>query len=147
MSICMQKMNSIPNFFFEILQTYCKLVTFKTLRMLDHADQYRKYHLVGNFEAKSVQLVKNFDVICMLKINFISHFYFKILQRHCKLVILRTLEVFDHPHQNHTINLLETFMLICMRKTSSTSTSFLGFCKEMANLLFWIIWACLGTHT
>ena len=73
--------------------------------MLDHADQYRQYHLVGNFEAKSVQLVKNFDVICMLKINFISHFYFKILQRHCKLVILRTLEVFDHPHQNHTINL------------------------------------------
>ena len=141
----MQKMNSIPNFFFEILQTYCKLVTFKTLRMLDHADQYRQYHLVGNFEAKSVQLVKNFDVICMLKINFISHFYFKILQRHCKLVILRTLEVFDHPHQNDSIISKKPLMFICRQKSTSSFMLSLGYCKYIANLLFWVIWACLAT--
>ena len=25
--------------------------------------------------------------------------------------------------------------------------SFLRYCKEIANLLFWVIWACLATHT
>ena len=25
--------------------------------------------------------------------------------------------------------------------------SFLRYCKEIANLLFWVIWACLATHS
>ena len=40
LSPCMQKINSVPNFFFEILQRYCKLVTFSTFRMLDQAHQW-----------------------------------------------------------------------------------------------------------
>ena len=37
------------------------------------------------------------------------------------------------------INLWETFMLICMKK----STSFLRCWKSIANLLFWELWECL----
>ena len=37
-------------------------------------------------------------------------------------------------------------MLICMQKRQLHSTSFLRYFKEIANLLFWVIWACLDTH-
>ena len=37
-------------------------------------------------------------IIHMQKINFISHFFFEILQRHCKVAILETLGMLDHPH-------------------------------------------------
>ena len=37
-------------------------------------------------------------------------------------------------------------MLFCMQKTSSL-TFFLRYCKEIANLLFYVIWACLATQT
>ena len=35
--------------------------------------------------------------ICKLKVNFFSNFFFEILKRHCKLAILETLEMVDHP--------------------------------------------------
>ena len=35
--ICVPKMILIPNFFFEILQRYCKFVTLSNLKTLDHA--------------------------------------------------------------------------------------------------------------
>ena len=35
---------------------------------------------------------------------------------------------------------------VCKKSTSSL-TFFLKYCKEIADLLFWIIWACLATHT
>ena len=48
--------------------------------------------------------------------------------------ILGTLGILDHPHENHIIK-------------TSLLNSFLRYCKEIANLLFWVIWACLATHT
>ena len=40
--------------------------------------------------------------------------------RYCEditnLLFLRTLEMLGHPHQNHSINLQQAFMLICMQK-------------------------------
>ena len=47
----------------------------------------------------------------------------------------------DHPHENHSLNLNQ---LACNKSTSSL-ISFLRYCKEIANLLFWLIWACLAT--
>ena len=38
-------------------------------------------------------------------------------------------------------------MLICMQKNQLHCTSFLRYFKKIANLLFWVIWACLNTHT
>ena len=60
---------------------------------------------------------------------------------------LGTLGMFGHPHQNHNINLYQAAMLIFMQKMNSSLTFFLRHCKEIANLLFWVIWACLSTHT
>ena len=36
--------------------------------------------------------------------------------RYHKLTIMGTLRMLDHPHQDHTINLDQPFMLICMLK-------------------------------
>ena len=38
--ICIQKMNTMPNLFFEILWSYCKLFISSTLRILDSVHQY-----------------------------------------------------------------------------------------------------------
>ena len=32
-------------------------------------------------------------------------------------------------------------MLICAKKSTSSLTSFFSYCKYIANLLFWVIWA------
>ena len=50
------------------------------------------------------------------KVNFISNSAYVILYRHCKLVILGTLGILDHLHQNNSINLKQVFMLICKQK-------------------------------
>ena len=39
------------------------------------------------------------------------------------------------------------FMLISMQKINFIITSFLRYCREIAKFLFWVIWACLATHT
>ena len=44
----MQKIIFISYLFFEILQRYCKLVTFGTLGMPSHAYHKRQYHFVWN---------------------------------------------------------------------------------------------------
>ena len=128
--------------------------------------------------------------ICIQKVIFISNLFFEILRRHCKLALLGTLGILDHFHQNHSINLKEAFMLICMQKithletnsklvilgnmgclphthkmtlslwrnlqrlsvskksASSFTFSFtLTYCKDIVNLLFWVLWAFLVTHT
>ena len=50
-------MISIPNFFFEILQKYCKLVTLSNLKTLDHAVNNDNINLVGKFDAQSVEVI------------------------------------------------------------------------------------------
>ena len=54
--------------------------------------------LVGNFDAQNVEI--NFQetliFICMQKINFITQFFLKTLQRNSKLTILGNLGMPDH---------------------------------------------------
>ena len=52
----MPKMISIPNFFFEILQRYCKLVTLSNLKTLDHAINNDNINLVKNVNAQIVEV-------------------------------------------------------------------------------------------
>ena len=39
-----------------------------------------------------------------------TNFFFEILWRYCKPATLGTLEMLDHPHQNHGINLVSSFL-------------------------------------
>ena len=66
MFICMQKINFIPPFFFEILQRYYKLAILGTLDMLGY-DQYKWYY----------QFAERFDIYLHAK----DYNYLKILIR------------------------------------------------------------------
>ena len=100
MFICMEKMNSLPNFFFwdivKILQTYY-------FEYFENAWSYPAVMIVSPCRHLWCpkcwnQLVGNFDVYLHAKINFISNFFFKILWRHCKHAILGTLGMLDYPN-------------------------------------------------
>ena len=63
---------------------------------------------------------------------------FEMLYRHCKLAILGTLEMLDHLHQNHSINLSKFSYVPACKKSTLSFTSFLRYCREIANFLFWV---------
>ena len=52
---------------------------------------------------------KIFMLICMQKVNFISHFFLKILQRNSKLVILGNLSMPGYTHLNWQYQFEEIF--------------------------------------
>ena len=73
--------------------------------------------------------------ISMQNINFITQFFLEVLQRNYMLVILSTLGL---PGQNHN-------KWCSLHKKSTLSlTFFLRYCKDLTDLLFWVIWAGLA---
>ena len=68
--------------------------------------------------------------------------------RYWKLAILENLRMLDHPHQKSEYQFVDNFhAYLHSKKQLHLSLSFLRYCKEIKNLLFWIIWTCLVTHT
>ena len=51
----------------------------------------------------------------------------------------------DQPHHCDNINFSKLSFLSACKKMNSSFTSFLTYGKEIANLLFWVIWTCLDT--
>ena len=78
----------------------------------------------------------------MQNINSTTQFFLEILQRHFTLVTLSTLGMPDHTHQ-----FIENCDVHLHKKSTSSPTSFLRYCKDFANLLFWIIWTGLAMPT
>ena len=116
MFICMQKMNSIPNFVFETLQT-CYFEYFESawpcLYLLTVSPCARRW-LWKCWN----QFAGNFDVYLHAKNQL--HISFLIL--HIVKTMIATLlfwelwECWRSSIKNHSINLKETFILICMQK-------------------------------
>ena len=69
--------------------------------------------------------------------------------RYCKdfanLLFWKPWKSLTIPIKNHSINLQETFILICMQQINFIIHFFWRYCKEIANLLFWVIWTCPTT--
>ena len=80
-------------------------------------------------------------LICMQKINFITHFFLKISQRYSKCVILGNLGMSDLTHLK-MISLLGS-RLSTGKKSTLFFTFSLIYCKDIVNL-FWILWSCLS---
>ena len=77
----------------------------------------------------------------MQNIKFITQFFLEILQRTAYLlfsVLQACLATFIN---NDSISLQITVMLICTKKSISSITSFLRYCKDFANILFSVILA------
>ena len=104
---------------------------------------------MGIFDAQSaeINLLEALMLFCMQKINFITHFFLKILQINSKLVILNNLGD-AWPHTSKMIlSVWRNLWCLSARKKSNSSFKYsLRCCKDTANLLFWALWTCLATH-
>ena len=74
-------------------------------------------------------------LIYMLKINFITHFSLKILQKNSKLVILGKLGMSGHTHLNYTINWKKPWTFICRQKTNFILHVFLEILQRYCKLV------------
>ena len=85
-------------------------------------------------------------LIYMQKINFITHFFRKVLQRNNQFVILS-----DFSMSAYTPKMIVSFWrkfwcLSAVKKSFSSFMLSLGYCKDIADLL-WVLGTCLATHT
>ena len=67
-------------------------------------------------------------------------FFLNILQKHFQLPILGTLDMSGHFHQKPECQL---WCLSACKKWTPSLTSFLRYCKDIADLLLWVLWECL----
>ena len=56
-----------------------------------------------------INLYETFMLVCMQRINFITHFFLKTLQRNTKFVILGNLRISGHTHLKWKYQFQETF--------------------------------------
>ena len=86
--------------------------------------------------------------LCMQKINFILHIFLETLERYCKLVILGTLGMPDFAHPKWYYELAENvYVYLKANKASSSLMFFPEMLQRYLTFLFWVLWACLATHT
>ena len=82
------------------------------------------------------------------KINFVCNFWFEIpLGDNLKLAIFGNLGMLDHPDQNDSIDLKETFMFFCMQKINFITHFIRKTLKRNSKLVNLGIWECLVIHT
>ena len=72
-------------------------------------------------------------------INFITQFFLETLQS-----TLSMSGVWPQPIKNDSI-IYRKLWCSLHKKSISSLTSFMGYCRNFAILLFWVIWACLVT--
>ena len=138
MFFCMQKVNFISNSFLRYCKDITKLVILGTLEILDHLHQNH-----------SINLKQAFMLIYMQKINCITQFFLKILQRNSKRVILGNMGIRGHTHLKLQYFFEETFDVYQQVKNQlhPSCLPWHIYCKDIVNLLFWVLWACLATYT
>ena len=78
------------------------------------------------------------------KFNFFTHFFPEISQNICKLCFFRIIYAcLAMPTEINGLSLWESLMVIHMQN-NKLPPSFLRHCKDILNLLFWVIWAYLA---
>ena len=97
---------------------------------------------------------KLFKHLCMQKINFITHFYGKILQRNRKLVIFGNLSMLDHTSKMIVSiwkNLWKIWKiwrsLSAAKKSTSSFTFSLRYWKDIANFFIFGYFEQAWVHT
>ena len=77
-----------------------------------------------------------FILICMHKINFITHFFLKILLRKSKLIILGSVDIPGHPNLKWYYQFEETWCLTAGKKSTSYFTFSLIILQIYCKLVF-----------
>ena len=76
-------------------------------------------------------------LICIQKINFVTYFFLKMLQRNNKLVILGNLGMPGNTHLKQQNQFKEIFGAYLQAKKSTSSFTFsLRYCKDMKTSYF-----------
>ena len=78
-------------------------------------------------------------LICMQKINFITLFFLKVLQRKRKLVILRHLGMPGDTYLKMIVSIWKNLSILSVGKNFSSFTYSSRYGKDIANLLFWVL--------
>ena len=133
LSTC-NKLNFITHFFIKVLQRNSKPV------ILDNLDMPGYTHLKWYYQFEKV-----FDVYLQIKNNF--PVFLEILWRYCKLVILATLGNPGCIHPKWQYHLVENFRIYLQAEERLNPHVFLEILQRYVNFLFWVLWACLDTHT
>ena len=73
--------------------------------------------------------------------NFIPTVFLEILQRYCKLLILRTLGRPSYVHQKSYYQLVENVFIVltCRQKIKFIPHVFLEILQRQTNFLFWLL--------
>ena len=86
------------------------------------------------------QLVGNFDVICIQKVNIISNFFLEILQWHCKLAISGILEMLDLTHQKILVSICIKLRSLSACKKSTEQTCYFRYfehaCQHAPKIMY-----------
>ena len=88
-----------------------------------------------------------FIFICMQKMNFISTFFFEILQRYYKLPIGYFGHVWLWPVKTRILPCRKFWCLSSCKKSYLSLIFFLKYYRDIANLVFWVLWECLVAPT
>ena len=72
----------------------------------------------------------------------LRHFFLKILQKHYQFPILETLDMSGHFHQNSD-SFQKLWCLFRYKNWTPSLTFFIRYCKDIVNLLIWVLWKCL----
>ena len=146
MFTCMSKMNCIPKFFFMWYLQACYLKYF------ENSWSFPSIMIVSPCRKPwcskcSNQLVGNFNVYLHIKSQFHSSLLFWWTVKTLQTCYFGNCE--NHPPSKiiPSIGRKLSCLPACKKSTSSSLNSFLRHCKKIANLLFWVIWVCLATHT
>ena len=134
---CRQKIKFILHVFLEIFRKYCELIVLGALVMPGYANPKWYY-----------QLVENFRVYLQGKNQLHPTYFSGDIAKICKL--LAYFCYFGHAWLYTPKMIVSTYRrLRCLSayQKSTSSINSLRYCKEIANLLFWEICACMATHT
>ena len=149
MFFSMQKMNSIPNFFFL---WYCKdnarflhWVLWECLIMTINNDSITLLETLMDKQLKSNSRKLWRLPACKKSTSFLTSFL-----RYCQnienLLFWEFWECLTISNKIIVSICNKLSWLSACKESSSSLTSFLTYCKEIANLLFWVFWVCLATH-
>ena len=124
---CMQKINCIPNFVLEISQRHYKFFWVLETGLAKHIKTVTKV----------VSTCRKFKCLSACKKSTSSLTTFL---RYCIVVVLSTLSM---PNCTHQIWQYQLYLLLLSQDTAKI----LQYCKDFANLLFWVLWARLAILT
>ena len=127
MFLCIQKINWIPNFVLEISQRHYKFFWVLETGLAKHIKTVTKV----------VSTCRKFKCLsaCEKSTSSLTTFL-----RYCIVVVLSTLSM---PNCTHQIWQYQLYLLLLSQDTAKI----LQYCKDFANLLFWVLWARLAILT